>query len=294
MSDIDPILLGHNPFFGVDHLSKDRGAEREARFGDTSRIMDMVRFAVDNGVHGMMMSTHARANLIAEAVRNDARLLETMNFYPNLPYIAKYVKEANQKGVANVIFDQLKGTGFAEKVALFAKGGLGYQRKDVSGMMRTLIRVEMAPLRELKLKAVFLHNILTDLALGLGLKSIFELYIDEMSTHFKTRAAFATMNLPLLVQRFKEWGIERPLVMANVNKVGFAMNPSREACERCLAENDVEVMAMGSLASGYLKPDDAYEYIGRLPRVVSVVVGVSTPEHAAETFSAIRKHMSFD
>lgn len=291
MSDIDPILLGHNPFFGVDHLSKDRGADREARFSDTSRIVDMIHFAREQGVHGMMMSTHQRANLIAEAVRKDKRLLDTMGFYPNLPYIAKYVTAANQKGVVNVILDQLKTAGVAQKLAIVAKGGLSYQKKDVSEMMRTLIRLEMAPLRGLRLKAVFLHNILTDLALGLGLKSIFELYIDEMTDHFKTRPAYATMNMPLLVERFKEWGFEPPFVMANVNKVGFAMNPSREACERCMAENDFDVMAMGSLASGYLKPDEAYEYLGRLGTVDSVVVGVSTREHAKETFDAIRRHM---
>ena len=290
MNDIDPIVLGHNPFFGVNHLSKDHGAAREALFDDTERIMDMIRFAADQGVNGMMMSTHPRANLIADAVRKDARLRETIGFYPNLPYIAKYVKQANQKGVVRVLLDQLKTTSLAEKVALMAKGGLGYQRKDINGMMRSLIRVEMAPLTGLRLKAVFLHNVLTDLALGLGLKSIFELYIDEMSSHFKTRPAFATMNLPLLVERFKEWGIERPFIMANLNKVGFAMNPSREACEKCLAENDIQVMAMSTLASGYLKPDEAYEYLCKLPHVDSMVVGVSTPEHAAETFGAIRKH----
>jgi hypothetical protein len=292
MNDIDPIVLGHNPFFGVNHLSKDHGAAREAQFADTQRIMEMIRFAADQGVHGMMMSTHPRANLIADEIRKDARLLKTMGFYPNLPYIAKYVKQANQKGVVNVIFDQLKGTGLAQKVSLMVKGGLGYQRKDIDGMVRTLIRVEMAPLKGLKLKAVFLHNVLTDLALGLGLRNIFEMYVDEMTSHFKTRPAFATMNLPLLVERFKEWGIERPFIMTNINKVGFAVNPDRETCERCLAENDIQVMAMSTLASGYLKPDEAYEYVCKQPHVDSIVVGVSTPEHAAETFDAIRKYSS--
>jgi hypothetical protein len=68
------------------------------------------------------------------------------------------------------------------------------------------------------------------------------------------------------------------------------MNPSREAAERCLAESDVQVMAMGTLASGYLRPDPAYEYLYSLPRMDSVVVGVSSPAHAAETFGAIRRH----
>ncbi len=64
----------------------------------------------------------------------------------------------------------------------------------------------------------------------------------------------------------------------------FKMNPSREECERCLGEYDVDVLAMSTLAAGYLKPKEAYEYLFSLPNIKSVVVGVSTREHAEETF----------
>ena len=43
------------------------------------------------------------------------------------------------------------------------------------------------------------------------------------------------------------------------------MNPSREACEKCLVEHPIEVMA--TLASGYLRPTEAYSYLGALQGV---------------------------
>ena len=47
---------------------------------------------------------------------------------------------------------------------------------------------------------------------------------------------------------------------------------------------------MSTLAAGYLKPEEAYEYLFSLPNIKSVVVGVSTREHAEETFGIIRGH----
>ncbi len=68
------------------------------------------------------------------------------------------------------------------------------------------------------------------------------------------------------------------------------MNPSREACEDAVSKYDATIMAMGSLASGYLNPDDAYEYLAKIPKIASVVVGVSSEAHAKETFAAIIKY----
>ena len=62
--------------------------------------------------------------------------------------------------------------------------------------------------------------------------------------------------------------------------------------ERCLREHDLQVMAMGTLASGFLKPAEAYDYLFSQPGIESAVVGVSSPEHAAETFGAIRERVA--
>lgn len=286
---IDPIVLGHNPFFGVDHLSRERGAQRELQFEDNGAILEMIRFAAGEGAGGMMMSTHPRSALVAEAVRRDAKLLETVSFYPLLPYIAKYVRQANEKGIMNVVFDQLKNAGWAQRLALLGSGALSVLRKDYQEILRTMIRMELTPFQGLSVRAVFLHDALTDLALALDIPEVFDLYCNEIAERFHAQPAFATKNLPFLIERFKAYGIANPLVLTHVNKLGFGMNPSRRACEICLAENRLRVMAMGTLASGYLRPEEAYPYVFGLPNIDSVVVGVSSRDHAHETFESIER-----
>lgn len=294
---IDPIVLGHNPFFGVDHLSRERGARRDAQFESRDAILAMLHEARAQGVSGLMMSTHPRASGVATALRADARLRDEMRLYPLLPYVNKYVRASNEKGLVNVVLDQLRGGGLGQKLALLAKGGLGYLRKDAPELLRTLIRMELMPLQGLRLQAVFLHDVLTDLALAFDLRGIFELYHDEIERRCESIPAFATKNLPLLLERFRAYGFERPVVLSHFNRIGFSMNPDRETCERCLGEHTLDLMAMGTLASGYLAPDEAYRHLGGLrqaggrPGLQSVVVGVSTAEHARETFACIHRHL---
>jgi hypothetical protein len=123
------------------------------------------------------------------------------------------------------------------------------------------------------------------------LKDIFGFYLDEIARSYSARGAFATKNLPLLLQRFDEWGLPAPIVMTHFNAVGYHMNPDRPSCERAAASFPCTIMAMGSLASGFLQPDAAYEYLGDVPNIESIVVGVSRPEHVETTFDAIKRHM---
>jgi hypothetical protein len=285
---LDRIVLGHNSFFGVNHLSRQQGAQREATFEDVSAILKMMETAAALDVTAMMMSTHPRATPVCGVVRKSRELREGWSFYPLLPYITKYVRQANEKGMVNVVLDQLKQAGWTQVLSILARGGLGALTKDYRRILSTLIALELTPFEGLQVKAVFLHDVLTDLALALDIPEVLEVYAVEIQKRFGTRAGFATKNLPLLVQRFERYGFQAPLVLAQINKVGFGMNPSRAACERTLASPSLEVMAMGTLASGYVRPQEAYEYVFARPAVQSVVVGVSTQSHAAETFDAVR------
>jgi hypothetical protein len=286
---LDPIVLGHNSFFGTNHLSRQHGASREAQFEDVSAIVAVMESAASFDVTAMMMSTHPRATGIASLVRNSRTLRDQWSFYPLLPYITKYVRQANEKGMITIVVDQLKEAGWAQGLGILARGGLGALTRDYRQMLSTLIGLELAPFQGLRLKAVFLHDVMTDLALALDLPDVLESYRTEIAKRFGARAGFATKNLPLLMQRLRQYGFERPLVLAHVNRIGFGMHPSRAACEQVLAASDLQVMAMGTLASGYLRPEEAYSYVCAQPAVKSVVVGVSTPAHAAETFTALRR-----
>lgn len=290
LAQLDPVVLGHNPFFGIDHLSQAKAAERDLKFQTAQPILEMVHLAMDHGARGMMMSTHPRATLVANALREDKAVLDQLNIYPLLPYITKYVRQSNEKGLVNVVLDQVRGASLGQTLGMLTRGGLGVIRKDMQQIISALIEIELMPLRDLRLRAVFLHDALTDLGLGLGLRGVFEFYCEEIARKHESEPAFATKNLPLLLAKFKEWGFPRPLVLTHFNKAGFNMNPSRSECETYAREGDVQIMAMGTLASGHLRPDEAYAYLYQFERIESVVVGVSRPDHAVETFAAIQQH----
>lgn len=287
---IDPIILGHNQFIGVSHLSQDAARARVEKFVNLQRVADIVELSLEFGVKGMMLSTHPRAGEILHFLK-ETGLAEELNFYPLLPYAEKYVRKVNEKGIVGMLNDVLKQADTRKKIKIMFQGGLGVLQKDYEKLLGTLIDLELLPFQDLNIKAIFLHNVLTDLGLGLGVKEVFEFYIDYIKDNYGVIPAFGTMNFARLVKTFDEWGIKKPLVMASFNKVGFQMNPSKEECEKALQQYEVDVLAMSTLAAGYLKPKEAYEYLFSLPNIKSVVVGVSKKEHAKETFTLIQNYM---
>lgn len=288
---LDPIILGHNQFFGVDHLSAEKGASRDAKFSDIRNVMKMIEYAMGQGVNGLMISTHPRAESICDAIRSDKRIAADLSLYPVLPYIAKYVREANEKGLTNMVLDALSGASTMQKIGMFLKGGAGLLTRDVFKMIEILVEMELLIFKGLRMKCVFLHQALTDLALGLGLEDVFKFYEEYIPKKFDGAvAAYCTYNLPMLLERFQQYGIKSPVIMAPFNKVGFQMHPSLAENEQCLYRHHFQLVAMSTLAGGYLKPDDAYSYLFRQPNVTSVVVGASTDAHAKETFESIRRN----
>ena len=290
MTRLVPIVLGHNAFFGVDHLSAARGAERAAFFAEPRRILDVVSASVEMGAGGMMMSTHDRAEGVCDLLRAESNLAQRLRLYPLLPYAQKYITRANEVGLVNVAFEALSQTTLREKFSMGWQVAKGVVTKDLLAMISALVRLELKMFRGLDVGAVFLHDVLTDLLLALRLREVFAFYIEEIRAAHGADGAFATKNLPLLCSSFEEWQLPPPVVMTHFNKAGFHMNPSREACEKAMQLHGPDVMAMGTLASGFLKPDEAYAYLATVPNIRSVVVGVSSPNHVSETFAAIRKH----
>lgn len=281
---IDPIILGHNQFIGVDHLSQERARSRTEQFSDTQKILDLIDYFYELGGRGMMLSTHQRTTDIMQAIGSSAKLSRNMNFYPLIPYAQGYVRRANEMGVVGMLNDVLGPASTSTKFKILLKGGINVVRKDFLSILSTLIDVELLPFKGYNIKAVFLHNVLTDLALSLNAQNIFEFYIDYIKDTYGVTPGFGTMNFADLVKSFDNWGFKKPLVMASFNKVGFQMNPSRMECERCLEDFDVEVLAMSTLASGYLNPADAFKYLESIAKIKSIVIGVSTQKHTKEIF----------
>ena len=60
--------------------------------------------------------------------------------------------------------------------------------------------------------------------------------------------------------------------------------------EKYLKEKEFRPVAMQVLAAGALRPEQATEYLGRFPKIESVLFGASSKSHIEETKSLIETH----
>ena len=284
INTLPSIVLGHNQFFGVDHLSSQRGAERAAYFSDIANVIQLLHVAKQHGAGGVMLSTHPRAIAICEQIRRDRNLQRDFSVFPLLPYAQKYVTRANEIGLVRAATSTFTEASLRDRVGLGGDFLKMVFRRDPLDLVRSLIRLELRIFRELSVPVVFLHDAISDLLLSLSVPKVFELYDTTLRRRFGSRMGIATKNLPLLVDRFTQWGLELPVVLTHVNAAGFHVNPNIAACEALLHRSDLEVMAMGTLASGFLAPSEAFVYTAKFPAVKSVVIGASSEEHLRESF----------
>ena len=82
---------------------------------------------------------------------------------------------------------------------------------------------------------------------------------------------------------------EDPHMLELDNEDGVINSKVHNIFVAALNQPDLTVMAMGTLASGYLAPEEAYSYMNAFPSVQSIVVGTSSTHYIASTFLAIRQ-----
>ena len=290
MIEIDQVILGDNQFFGVNHMSQDRGHETYEQFKDLSEIMRILNYAIDKGVHGVMFSTHPSVGEICNMIRKDDRLRKNLNIYVNVPYIIKYVSMVTEMGIYDTIKSVITSQQGKNRVGFIAKSCINAITLDHMGIFERLIDVELAPFQGLNIKAVFLHNALCDLILGYQMEDILKGFDRYIRKKYHAIPGYGTLNLTRFLEYLDEIGAEDSLVMAGFNKLGFLMNPSKTACEQAVKSTRHTVLAMATLASGRLKPEEAYAYL-ESAGIQNVVVGLSSKKHADETFSCIQRHI---
>lgn len=291
MEPIDQIILGDNQFFGVNHMSQEKGQKSYEKFKDIGEIKKILYMAMDYGIKGVMFSTHPAIYEITDMIRQDRALKENYNIYVNLPYIVKYVRMASEMGMIKAMQTTMTGQSMLGSLNYFVKGAYSVISNDYLALTNRLMDIEMNPFYGLKVKAVFLHNALADLALGYNLTKVIKSFSDYIAKKYQAMPAFGTLNLPKFSNFVEAAGIDQTIIMTAINKKGFLMNPSRQSCEEYLKDTKHTILAMATLASGAVKPPEAYEYVFAQPNLKHVVVGLSTKEHADETFRILKQYI---
>ena len=285
---MDRIILGDNQFFGVNHMSEEKGMQTMRRFQDNNAIIEVLDRAYDLGIHAFTFSTHDRVARLCDHFRENPERYADLRLYPAIPYAHKYAHAVTEKGILGAIMDILFTDNTAGGAAsMIARGGYMLFNKDPVEMMKLLVDAELKMFRGLRVEVVFLQNIVTDLLVGLDWKEMLASFARHVQEQHGTQAGFITLNMPRLVDMLLEAGLENPIVCSAINKAGFQMNPDIASYEETLRTKPVKALAMSVLAAGALTPSEAIEYVGRFDRIESVMFGASSRSHIEQTKSMI-------
>jgi predicted aldo/keto reductase-like oxidoreductase len=287
---MDRIIMGDNQFFGVSHMSEERGMEQARKFQDIKAIIDILDTAYECGIHAFTFSTHDRVQEICDHFRAFPQKYADLRLYPALPYAHKYANLVNEKGIGGAIMDVVVSNNTASQIAgIIARGGAALLTQNSTEVMKLLIDAEMKMFRGLNIKVVFLQNIVTDLLLGLGWKDVFRDFVTYIEHKYQVRAGFITLNMPRLVNFLSEAGIEEPVICSAINKIGFQMNPDIASYEKTLRDGRFQAMAMSIMAAGAVSPKEAIEYVTGFKNVKSIIFGASTKAHVEQTKKLIEQ-----
>lgn len=259
-------------------------------------LVEIVETAVSCGATGYTFSTHPVNLQILKALRDSGKITQGFGLYPVLPYAQAYVRLANEKGMRGLIDETLSKLSLSDKAKALFKSGLSALRLDPLGMLKAYVDMELAGYLSEKpenatLRSVLLHEVVTDLCLGLRDVQLLDTFAQHIREKYHASPGFVTYNLVSFVELFRKAGLTMKdvAIMTPFNSVGYQMSPSRQSCEACLSDlPKTDLIAMSIMAGGYLKFDEAIDYICSLPNLSGVAAGVSSIEHARNTFTRLR------
>lgn len=286
MSAIEPLLLGDNQFFGINHMSEEKARAQALRFQEIGAVIEVLDAAYEEGVRTFTCTTHDRIREICDHVRANPDRYADFTFFPSMPYAHKYANAVTESGMLGAVRRFLPEEGYFDAAL---RGGRSLATKDVEGLTTLLIDAEMKMFHGLRTPVVLLQNIVTDLLLALGFKDAFRVFAKHVEERYGAEPGFITMNLPALLDALDEVGIENPIVCASINRAGFRMCGGIEAYEAALRERRFRAIAMSVFASGAIPPREAIEWVCALPNIESIVFGASSRAHIRETRNLVEE-----
>ena len=284
---MDKVIFGDNQFFAVNHASDEKARTQAIRFKEDTAIIKVLDQAIELGINTFMCTPHDRIANICNHLRAHPEHYKNFNIYPGMPYAHKYANAVTDLGIMGAIKQYVPGNIFGT----IAKGGMVFLNKDFIGFMELLIDAEMKMFRGLNTPVIFIQNVLVDLILGLKMYEVFKEYDAYIRRKYNAEAGYITMNMPLLLDALNSIGIKNPIICSSINKIGFRMSGGISIYEKYLFEKQFRPIAMQVLAAGALRPKEAIEYLGKFPRIESVVFGASSKGHIQETKELIELNL---
>ena len=284
---LDRLLFGDNQFFGINHMSEEKARAQAMQFQDTSAIIGVLDAALDEGVRTFMCTTHDRIADICDHMRANPARYQDFRFYPCMPYAHKYANAVTEHGMIGAALHFMPDEGLF-KTAL--RGASSFASKDIEGILKILVDVEMKMFRGLNTPVIFLQNVIVDLILGMDMTEVFTIFHDHVRKKYDAEPGYITMNMPRLYQALTSVGIENPIICSNINKIGFRTCGGLAAYEATLRDGKLRAIAMSIFASGAIPPREAIQWMSTLPNLDGIVFGASSRRNIASTKALVDEY----
>ena len=282
------IVLGDNPFFGVNHLAGSKVLENEAlRFSDAASVIDSASRA---GIDTFMISNHASANNLLEACAQ--RQIEVPDLALVLPVPSLYNDVVQQSGYWGLV-KTLIPTALTSLPSLLYDLLLGNLSRS---LVRVLVSYELTKIRlhRKKVSHLCLHNIIVDMFLAGGRTSFIESFVSECSRR-NIEPVLITQNYPTLVSAL---GDGRYTACFSCNPSGYMVNPTLSDVERALDRRATQpnvkhrVWLMQVFASGSVTLDEFLEFSRRIRGIEAVVYATTKPARVTEFVAVCQSDLS--
>lgn len=271
------LILGHNQFIGISHISDERSREREERFSKVENIYKIVENAAELGYKGMIIETHPRMLEFLNYYKKNKTF--DMDFYLQVPYIQGYIQKMNENGLYGLGLEIVRKGGIKNVFIMGVKNIANFVKKDYLHIVLSALQLEVKPFMDVEIKALFLHNVPTDLFLCLQLPDIFNEYIYYIKEQMNLKPGFITVNFSLFNESFQKWDIKPPFVMTPINPGGIDMNPSKDEVETTIRKYKGDIIAINILGGGVFSVNQVKKYLNSIGNIKFCAVGASSKEH---------------
>lgn len=284
---VSEFLLGDNPFLGISHLAQEK-AKEEKKQSFVENNARVVEAAAEGGATGFTFTAHpANFELLTYLRTHNEALVESMDYYILVPYAQSYVARANIESTPGLIGSTLKSAPLLDLLAT----ALSLKPERVA---RLLIRKEIAPYLEIlpreRIKAVLLHEVLTEVVIAFRLAKVIEL-LNRWAEGLGVGFGLETRNFSYLCDYMRKSALYPAFVMTPMNPLGYQMAASKQAVEEDLIQvaSHTKVIAMNILASGVVDLNQAMQYIGKYKDAIYGVTSASTkPARIRENFLKLK------
>lgn len=282
---VKELLLGDNPFIGVSHLAHEKAKEEQSE-ATLENKAEVIEAAVKGGATGFTFSTHSsNLELLKYLRENRPELVERLNYYVLVPYAAKYVREATYTGTVQVMKKALTSSLNLRSLRyLLWPEPIGFIKMFLEAELREYLAVLQ------KIRAVLLHEVLTELIVAFNLGQV----IKDLVKHFSKRGldfGLETRNVAQ-TKRFLETNeIKVDYLMTPLNPLGYQMTPTKEEAEKSIVElsmRGLKIIAINTLASGAISLKETLNYLSQYRQYIfALAVGTSKSQRALENFRAL-------